>query len=313
MAKVNGVSKKLLAKKDMNFFAEFTANAAKAARMLGYGVAIGVLVVFVVLAFIVAFIIRNQLIKNQIKALRDLLASPDYATLEQEYAMLTEKLNEMTNYYFALTQMRRDVDEIDPAPTELPDVIAKCIPSDSFVSSYTITSDQLTMTGYAFTYYSAVDMVNMLNEKDVFTARPIIQASRVEPFTESTFDDVVSGESIDATNNYYSFSISGTLVSNVHISISRYVDGAETATSLGGIETKSVRAGDSYSINNVNTYTYGGVTYYLTRIYVDGIQVEDASFALIKEANQYVDVGRGNIDIKLYYSTSVAEQAPAEG
>ena len=33
MAKA-GISKKLLAKKDVNFFAEFTANAAKAARML---------------------------------------------------------------------------------------------------------------------------------------------------------------------------------------------------------------------------------------------------------------------------------------
>ena len=55
MAKSSGVSKKLLAKKDMNFFAEFTANAAKQARMLGYAVAAGILVVFVVLAFIVAF------------------------------------------------------------------------------------------------------------------------------------------------------------------------------------------------------------------------------------------------------------------
>ena len=82
---------------------------------------------------------------------------------------------------------------------------------------------------------------------------------------------------------------------------------------MGGIETKSVKAGDSYTINDINTYTYGGVTYYLTRIYVDGIQVEDASFGLIKEANQYVDVGRGNTDIKLYYSATVAEAAPAEG
>ena len=66
MAKVNGVNKKLLAKRDMNFFAEFTANAAKAARMLGYGVAAGVLVVFVVIAFIVAFFIRNTMIKSRI-------------------------------------------------------------------------------------------------------------------------------------------------------------------------------------------------------------------------------------------------------
>ena len=45
MAKANGINKKILAKKDVNFFAEFTANAARAARMLGYAVAVGVLVV----------------------------------------------------------------------------------------------------------------------------------------------------------------------------------------------------------------------------------------------------------------------------
>ena len=117
MAKGNGVSKKLLAKKDMNFFAEFTANAAKQARLLGYAVAAGILVVFVVLAFIVAFFVRNSLIKNDIRAMENLLASPEYASLEQEYAILKEKLNEMTNYNYALTKMRKTVDQIDPAPT----------------------------------------------------------------------------------------------------------------------------------------------------------------------------------------------------
>ena len=106
MAKASGVSKKLLAKKDMNFFAEFTANAAKAARMLGYGVAAGVLVVFVVLAFIVAFFIRNTIIKGQIRDMENLLASSDYATLEAEYAKLKEQLDDMSNYNYALTQMR---------------------------------------------------------------------------------------------------------------------------------------------------------------------------------------------------------------
>ena len=151
MAKVSGVSKKILAKKDMNFFAEFTANAAKAARMLGYGVAAGVLVVFIVLAFIVAFFIRNTLIKQDIKNLEAVLASPDYASLEEQYQKLNDKLNEMTNYSFALTQMRKSVDQVDPAPTDLPEVLAKCIPSDSFIQEYSITNSQLEFSGYTFT------------------------------------------------------------------------------------------------------------------------------------------------------------------
>lgn len=305
MAKANGVNKRLLAKKDVNFFAEFTANAAKAARMMGYGIVAGFLVVFVVLGLIVAFLIRNTIIKTQIKAMKDLLAGPDYASLEQDAALLTEELNEMTNYYFALSQMRKSVDLIDAAPTDLPDVIAKCIPSDSFVSQYSISSSQLYMTGYSFTYYSPIDMVNMLNDKDVFTARPSIYVRRVDPDEAGLLGDMITEDTINVINNYYYYEISGTLVTNIHISISRYLDGAKTATSLGGVETFEVKAGDTYSIDNIATYTYGGVTYNLSKILVDGVQVEDASFSVIKENGQYVDVARGNSEIKLYYTPVV--------
>lgn len=303
MAKASGINKKLLAKKDMNFFAEFTANAARAARLLGYAVAAGFLVLFVVLGLIVALFIRNTIIKGQIKQMKDLLAGPDYASLEADAALLTEELNSMSNYYYALTQMRRNVDIIDAAPTDLPDVLAKCIPSDSFISSYSISNSQLNISGYSFTYYSAVDMVNMLNEKDVFTARPLITSDRVDHVAESDFDEILAGGSVDAINTYYQFQITGTLISNVHIAISRYLEG-ETLISLGGVETLDVRAGDPYTIDGINEYTYAGTTYYLTRILVNGVQVEDGSFGLIQANNQYADVGRGNYEIRLYYTAT---------
>lgn len=312
MAKANGISKKLLAKKDVNFFAEFTANAAKAARMLGYGVAVGVLVVFVVLTFIVAFFIRNTIIKGQIRDLENLLASPEYATLEQDYAVLTEQLNEMTNYYFALSQMRKTVDQIDAAPTDLPDVIAKCIPSDSYISSYEISNSALSLNGYSFTYYSPVDMVNMLNDKGVFASRATITTTRCEIESDSSFDQILEGNTGEPINNYYSFSISGLLVGNVHISVSRYVDNAEQATVLGGVDTIDVRAGDSYTINGISNFTYAGVSYTLSRVMVGGVQVEEGSFNEILAADQYVDVGRGDTEIKLYYVPVTAE-AQAEG
>ncbi|MBR2820397.1 MAG: hypothetical protein IKD91_00790 [Clostridiales bacterium] len=312
MAKASGINKKLLAKKDMNFFAEFTANAAKQARLLGYGVVIGVLVVFVVLAFIVAFFIRNSIIKSQINELKELLSGPDYATLEQDSEALKAQLNDRTNYYYALTQMRRDVDEIDPAPVELPDIIEKCIPSDSFISNYSITNSMVTMDGYSFTYYSPVDMVNMLNAKNVFTARPTITIDRYEPDTQQlTIDEIIAGASVNAINNYYKFSISGTLIANVHIAITRYTDGESDTSSLGGIETITVKAGDQYEIDGVAQYEYAGTSYNLTSIYVNGVQVEEASFNMIVANNKYVDIGRGNYDIRFYY-TPVGAEAPAE-
>jgi len=308
MAKNSGVSKKLLAKKDMNFFAEFTANAAKAARMLGYAVAAGILVVFVVLAFVVAFFIRNTLIKNEIRNMENLLASPEYATLEQEYALLKEKLNEMTNYNYALTQMRKTVDQIDPAPTELPEVLAQCIPSDAYITTYAISSSSLDFTGYTFTYYSPVEMVYLLNQKNVFTSRPTIATARVTQDSKGeTTDPVTKKTSIDLLNNYYEFTVSGVLVSNVHISITRYEDVEGASKTLGGIESMTEKAGDSYTIKPIASYTYAGVTYQLTKIFVDDVLVEEGSFNTIKAADEYTDVARKNTEIKLFYAPVAAD------
>lgn len=307
MAKGNGVSKKLLAKKDMNFFAEFTANAAKQARLLGYAVAAGILVVFVVLAFIVAFFIRNSLIKNDIKNLQTLLESPEYASLEDEYKMLKQQLNEMTNYNYALTEMRKAVDSIDPVPTDLPDVIADCIPSDTFITSYSIDRSTLNFTGYSFTYYSPVEMVYLLNQKDVFSTRPTIQTERVVKEIDN-IDQLIKDNKIEAINNYYSFEVSGLLVSNVHVSITRLQDGVEGKVLLGGIETKTVRAGSSYTLSDITEITYAGVNYKLSRIVVNGVQVEEGSFTKVMTDKQFTDVPGGNDEVQLYYSV-----APAEG
>ena len=307
MAKGNKKKKKLLAKKDMNFFAEFTANAAKQARLLGYAVAAGILVVFVVLAFIVAFFIRNSLIKNDIRNLQTLLESPEYASLEDEYKMLKQQLNEMTNYNYALTEMRKAVDSIDPVPTDLPDVIADCIPSDTFITSYSIDRSTLNFTGYSFTYYSPVEMVYLLNQKDVFSTRPTIQTERVVKEIDN-IDQLIKDNKIEAINNYYSFEVSGLLVSNVHVSITRLQDGVEGKVLLGGIETKTVRAGSSYTLSDITEITYAGVNYKLSRIVVNGVQVEEGSFTKVMTDKQFTDVPGGNDEVQLYYSV-----APAEG
>jgi len=315
MAKANGINKKLLAKKDMNFFAEFTANAAKQARLLGYGIVVGVLVVVVVLAFIIAFVIRNSIKKTEINELKALLDSPDYASLEADAEQLTAQLNEMENNYYALTQMRRDVDLIDPAPTDLPDIMGKCIPNDSFLSSYSVTSAELKITGHTFTYYSPVDMVNMLNDSDVFTARPIITIQREDPDDEEeiTVEELIAGQAtINAINNYYLFTVEGTLVSNVHISVTRLAEGEDVIT-LGGINTIDVRAGNTYSIENVDKYKYAGTNYELSRIFVNGTEVDAASLAKVIETGTYTDVGRGNYDIRFYYTVAAAADEPAEG
>ena len=98
----SGINKKLLAKKDMNFFREFTANAARAARMLGYAMVGGILVVFIVLGLIGYLAVRNFMKQQDIDAITAELAGPDYAGLEEKAKELQNELNQKNNCYFAL-------------------------------------------------------------------------------------------------------------------------------------------------------------------------------------------------------------------
>ena len=138
----NNGNKKIIVKKDMNFFAEFTASAAKAARLLTYAVLFGIAVVGIILVFIVIGIVRNTIIKGQIASLEEQLASEEYANLEVQASALAETLKTKNNYFYALCQMRKNVDETPAVSMDLPDVIADDIPSDSYLVQYQITGTQ---------------------------------------------------------------------------------------------------------------------------------------------------------------------------
>lgn len=304
----NNINKKILAKKDMNFFAEFTASAEKTARMLTYAILGGVGVVAIIVMFIVIGVINNIIIKSQIAAVEAKLASDQYATVEADAELLAKTYENKNNYYYSLTQMKKNVDETPAVPMELPDLIAKNIPSDSWIESYTITGDTLEFTGYSFTYYSAVDMVNMLNDSDVFTSKPIITIGRVTAPDVGAVDEIINTEdnSINSINNYYSFDVEGTLVKSVYVSVARYLDG-ETISSLGGIETLEKDAGEIYEIKDITTYTdETGATYTLSRITIDGVDVDEESFTNIVNANSISKVAATNSDINLYYTSDAA-------
>ncbi len=310
----SGINKKLLAKTDMNFFREFTANAARAARMLGYAMALGILVVIIVLGLIGAFAVRNFMKQQEIDQINAELAGPEYAGLEEKARQLQEELKAKNNYYYALTTMRTNVDRTATVPLEIPGILAKSIPSDSYVTDYQIDGSTMKMNGYSFTYYSPVDMVNMLQASKVFTSRPIITVKRIDS-TEiakpEEFYNIKTGDVI-ALNNYYSFKIDGTLVSKVYISIGRFLNGA-TLSSLTGVETTEYTAGAEYSYTEgIDTFTAGGVTYNLVKITVNGTDVDAESLANIRAAHALSGTAKANAEINLYYEVAAAQPAASQ-
>ena len=307
----SGINKKLLAKKDMNFFREFTANAARAARMLGYAMVGGILVVFIVLGLIGYLAVRNFMKQQDIDAITAELAGPDYAGLEEKAKQLQEELNQKNNYYFALTTMRTTVDRVATVPMEIPGILAKSIPSDTYITDYAIDGSSIKYNGYSFTYYSPVDMVNMLNTAKVFTSRPLFNVARVDGTTiggPEVFYNSKTGDVLPL-NNYYSFSIDGTLISKVYISIGRYLNGT-TVKSLSGVETTEYNAGAEYNFTEgIDTYVSGGVTYNLVRVTVDGTDITPDNLANIKAAHAFSGTAKANTEINLYYEVAQAQPA----
>lgn len=324
------INKRLLAKRDMNFFAEFTANAAKMRRLFGYAVVIGVIVVGVLLAIVGYDLIRNALIKAEITSLKIVLESDEYAHLEERAEELARELEEKQNHYYALTQMRKQVDTINAAPEDLPETLAKCIPSDTYISKYDITSNDALIEGYTFSYYSAVDLVHMLQESDVYTTIPQLDITIVDPSSLGGIENFIWEANATNTqtnnnnnnnnnqpklmcnpiNNYYKFEIKGALVGEVYISVGRYANGA-SVTSLAGIETIPVKVGNQYVIPDVATYTTGGVTYNLSKIMVNNQAVDANSLSGAIANNQITGQALNNMEIGLYYDKPVEQ--PAEG
>jgi len=316
------INKRLLAKRDMNFFAEFTANAARMRRMFGYAVVIGVIVVGILLAIVGYDLIRNFIIKGEIAALELVLNSDEYANLEDRAAELARELEEKQNQYYTLTQMRKQVDTTPAAPADLPDILKKSIPSDTFIREYDITATDATIKGASFSYYSVVDMVHKLQESDVYTTVPQLHISTVDPTSLGSVTDFVNytvsqdGKTGTITrnliDNYYEYEIIGSLVSEVYVSLGRYANG-DVASSLAGIEIIPVKVGNTYEIPDVATYTTGGITYNLAKITVNGIAVDANSLEGAKANNKIVGTANNNIEIALYYDKPADTAATSEG
>jgi len=307
------VNKKILAKKDMNFFEEFTANAAKMKRLLGYAIIVGVIVVGLLIAWVVYGFVRNLIIKSEIEELTALLDSDEYRDLEAQAEALAAELQEKQVYYYALSQMRMQVDTTPAAPDELPDTLAKCIPSDTYIEDYEITSTTMALTGYSFSYYSVVDMLNMLNDSDVYTSIGTSTIERVDPSVLGSSEDFYSNGTANAINNYYAFEIEGTLLGEVYVTIGRFATEGETVTSLSGLETQAVTVGDTFTVEEgVLTYQTGGITYNLASVTLNGTAADADTMATITSTGTISAVANDNIEIDLYYTSEAAAEGTTE-
>ncbi|MCR5529015.1 MAG: PilN domain-containing protein [Saccharofermentans sp.] len=299
-------SAKGYSKKDLNFFAQFTAKARKQARVL----AVVVLAALIVVGFFVLWtawaLFNNLRVKGQVDDLTIELQDPKYANLDIEAKNLEQEIIARNQYFYTISEMRRIVDETPSATTDLANLIGENIPNTTYISKYEITGTEMTIEGYTFNYYEASNITNMLQASDVFSDLNLTveHVNRAE-------NDPEDG-SLLTINTYYSFIITGDLTVDSYISVSKVIDSELGVTAVGGVTTTPYATGSTYEIPDIGTLEVNGVSYQLSNVLVDGVAVTPDELSAIIANNSISGRAAGNMSIELHY-TVVATDEAAEG
>lgn len=292
-------------KKDINFFEEYTAAARKTARYLAYFIfaALVVIAIFVIWWFI-AFL-QNNAIKKDIKAMEDRIASDEFKTVEMDATTKEANLAKKNQQLYAMSCMRQTVDTKTSANTSVLKLLIENIPSEAYIDKYELTGDVFTIEGYAFTDAAALELVNMVqSDQKIFNSdRPtMIEMNRVNEVKVLKEDG-----SFDPIDCYYHFIITGNLTNKVTVGVSYYANLDTGVIALDAVRTYTYDYNDTYENDNVTTFEYNGVTYTLTSVVVNGIEVSPEQFAEIQAKGKHVISNvSDNIDVTYYYTVAVA-------
>ena len=298
-------------KKDINFFEEYTAAARRTARYLAYFIfaALVVIAIFVIWWFI-AFL-QNNAIKKDIQAMEDRIASEEFKDVEKEATNIEADLAKRNQQLYAMSSMRQAVDTKTSAGTAELQLLINNIPSEAYIDNYELTGDVFKIEGYAFTDKAALELVNMVqNEQSIFNSdRPtMIEMNRVNDVKVVKDDGT-----IELINCYYKFAITGNLTNKVNVAVSSYANLDTGVIALDAIRTYTYEYNDTYVNDNVLTFEYNGVTYSLSSVLVDGVEVSPEQFAEIQANSKHVLSNvTNNINVTYYYTVAVAAEEGGE-
>lgn len=300
-------TRKNITKRDVNFFAEFTASSRRMAKMFGYAIIVGVCAIAITVAVCVGKIIRNAGVQSDIDRINTKINSPEYLALSVDAKQLSVDYEAKTQQYYALTDMRAYVDRQPVAEMSLTDLLEKNIPNDVMILNYKIENGNFDITGYAINYSRASEIVHLLQDQaDVF--------SNVSIKTQRYFPESPSVESLISSSiqNYYQFTISGYLVESRYVSVKRFATVDETSIALKGIETYEVAGGVNAQDIEIGELNLGGTKYTPINILVNGVAVSDVIFEnAVSQGIYSVPVLNDNVEVEIDYEP-VVEQPAAE-
>ncbi len=296
------MSKKDFSKKDMNFFSEFTASSQRTTKTI-IAAAFGVVGVIVICALVcLGLAITYWGLKANVQAYQVKFASEEYANLDITSQNLAQSLASRNEQLYALSSMRYNVDSSKNASVAVADAIAAAVPSDTILTDYDITGSIVTIGADTFSYYSQVEMINRLQQTELFASVQITGSRNAMPSFQDAWESYVM-------NADYHFSVTAILNGMYVVSVARLSQAGIVFTPY---ENSVVKGGAVFSLDDVSTYSYDGIEYQLTSILLNGSAVSPEQLSEIFNNNNFSMVVGGDCKVQFYYEDP-AVLAAAEG
>lgn len=288
-----------IVKNDINFFAAFTASARKQAQALALVSIVALVCVGIALAFLAGQAFTYFRLSSEVKSLNDELSKPEYQELDAQARDLQAEVTRKTQYLYTLSSMRKTVDEVTPASVALVELLGESVPNDVIITAYDFTGSDGKIVGYAYSYYSALNMINSMQDSDVFSS-PDIKIERI------TIDNgaEIFVEGVPYQESVYAFTVEGSLTVDIYASLEKYLDDGVTITALSGIETQTVRPGEAYQFDGVASYN----EYTLIRVKINGTEVSAEELASFLASDSITGISQRNVTIECYYGVPAVEE-----
>lgn len=292
------ISKREFAKKDMNFFSEFAASSQAMARIMGYMIIIGIVVVGLMVTLCVIQFIRWGVIKAEVKKYDDLFATEEYTGLQGEADELAKKSAHTNEYGYVVSEMKSTVDRETGVSFDIISELEKHIPSNTIITYYEIDKGHVVIGGTSHSYYAMTEIVNMLQENKYFTN---------VNFEQERWDasEVYEVEVLAKTyiNGEYLFKISASLDTEYLVSVTAItVDN----NILQVKESEMIEAGKIYETKELTNINVAGNNYVLSAVNINGATLNEEDFANVMASDTLKVEVYDDLKIQLTYTLTTS-------
>jgi Tfp pilus assembly protein PilN len=294
-------------KKDMNFFSEFTTSGSQLVSSFAIVLlALALLLVFMLGSFLFMKIKMDN-VQKKIDAINTEINDPKTKASLDLYSQLKVSVEEYRSYMYVLKNLEVRQGEYLHDDTAMMDRIKANIPTAVTITSLKYEEGQVVISGNSINPSDALDMAQMLQEMNTFY---FVSIDNIESIDSDAVTDLTPEEI--ALLKRYVFTITGSLEPSYTVTVTRILDDV-TQSPLDIPSTQSLAAGEVFTVAGINSFTYDGQEYSLSRILINGNKPSANDYQGFVDSNELSERAMTKMDVKLYYVAQAAPAAEEEG